>query len=303
MNDRAAVTAITRIVDGAASNDQDLVAVEAPLEIVLTHPADAARPGAAPATQSLGLVMRTPGDDTDLVLGLLVGEAIVATAADIVSVAFTPESGRGSDDEAARPARALVTLAPAIELASLGHTRALDRTSACGLCGRLALQAVRLAGLPRTPDEPRIDAERLAGIPARLSRSQAVFAETGGLHAAALCDLQGVPWLVREDVGRHNAVDKVVGAALASSRLPATQALLAVSGRVAYEIVQKACAAGVAGIVAVGAPSSLAVEAARASGLTLVGFTREGRFNVYAGRERIITPGENSATGSSDASK
>jgi FdhD protein len=303
MNDRAVVTAITRITDGTASTDHDLVAAESPLEIVLTHPPDPGQPDAPPITQSLGLVMRTPGDDADLVMGLLVGEAIVATRADIVDLAFEPETGTGMDDESAKPARARVTLAPTVDLESRAHLRALDRTSACGLCGRLTLQAIQLAGARRTSQAPRIDAAVIGAIPARLRRGQAVFAETGGLHAAAFCDLQGVPWLIREDVGRHNAVDKIVGAAFASSRLPATDALLAVSGRVAYEIVQKACAAGVVGIVAVGAPSSLAVDAARAAGLTLVGFTRNERFNVYAGRERIATSGEYSATDKSSHAK
>jgi FdhD protein len=154
------------------------------------------------------------------------------------------------------------------------------------MCGRLSMQALHARG-GRRPDAPPIDAAIIESIPARLRRGQPVFAETGGLHAAALCGLDGHPWIVREDVGRHNAVDKVVGAAFRAGRLPATEAILAVSGRVAYEIVQKATAAGVVAIVAVGAPSSLAVDAARAADLTLVGFTREGRFNIYAGRERV----------------
>jgi FdhD protein len=134
---------------------------------------------------------------------------------------------------------------------------------------------------------PRIPASAIHNLPASLRAGQAVFAGTGGLHAAALCDLSGQAWLVREDVGRHNAVDKVAGAALAAGRLPARDAVLAVSGRVAYEIVQKAVAAGVAALVAVGAPSSLAIDAARAANLTLAGFARDGRFNVYAGADRI----------------
>lgn len=293
MNNRVVVVPIARVVDGVASTDQDLVAAEAPLEVVLAHPSQPDRPDTQPPTQSLGLMMRTPGDDTDLVMGLLVGEAIITTRADILAISFTPETGTALDGDDAEPARAQVTLAPTVDLTAFANTRALDRSSACGLCGRLAMQALRTTGGARPPDAPRIDAAAIQAMPDRLRRGQAVFAETGGLHAAALCDLSGVPWLVREDVGRHNAVDKVIGAACAASRLPAVAALLAVSGRVAYEIVQKACAAGVVGVVAVGAPSSLAVDAARAAGLTLVGFTREGRFNIYAGRERIITSAEN----------
>ena len=284
MSDRVVITPILRVTDGAASTDQDLVAAEAPLEILLAHGFDAG----APAPQSIGLVMRTPGDDPDLVTGLLVNEQIVGAPADMRDIAFDAETGSGIEDAAAHPARARVTLARSVDLRSLAAiTRVLDRTSACGLCGRLAMQALRTTGSVRTVDTPRIDTSVITSIPPRLRQGQAVFAETGGLHAAALCDLSGAPWLLREDVGRHNAVDKVVGAAFTAGRLPAVDSLLAVSGRVAYEIVQKAAAAGVVGIVSVGAPSSLAVEAARAAGMTLVGFVRDGRFNVYCGVERI----------------
>jgi FdhD protein len=139
----------------------------------------------------------------------------------------------------------------------------------------------------RPPDEPKFDSAVLARIPATLRHGQTVFAETGGLHGAALVTADGRALFVREDVGRHNAVDKVIGAACAAGRLPAADDVLAVSGRVAYEIVLKATMAGVAAVVAVGAPSSLAVEAARAAQLTLVGFARDGRFNVYTGHERV----------------
>jgi FdhD protein len=281
MTDRVVITNVTRVTSDGPSVDQDLVAAESPLEILLTHDP------ASPHTHSIGLVMRTPGDDEDLVAGLLVSEQIVSQPDDILGMAFVAETGSGVEGPAAHPARAIVRLVTTIELESLVATRVLDRTSACGMCGRLAMQAVRQR-VVRRPDAPAIEAGVIESIPARLRQGQAVFAETGGLHAAALCTLEGQPWLLREDVGRHNAVDKVVGAAFRSGRLPATEALLAVSGRVAYEIVQKAAAAGVVGIVAVGAPSSLAVDAARAAGLTLIGFTREGRFNIYTGRERIV---------------
>jgi len=280
MTDRVVITNVTRVTADGPTVDQDLVAAEAPLEILLTHSATSAQ-------HSIGLVMRTPGDDEDLVAGLLVSEQIVSQPDDIVAMSFVAETGPDVEGASAHPARALVTLAATIDLGSVAATRVLAGTSACGMCGRLAMQAVR-AGKARRPDAPAIDAGVIESIPGRLRQGQAVFAETGGLHAAALCSLDGEPWLLREDVGRHNAVDKVVGAALRSRRLPATEALLAVSGRVAYEIVQKAAAAGVVGIVAVGAPSSLAVDAARAAGLTLIGFTREGRFNIYTGRERVV---------------
>jgi FdhD protein len=280
MSDRVVVTPIVRIVSGRAVTDQDLVAVEAPLQVQLTNSA-----AGSPAV-SLGLLMRTPGDDQDLVRGLLVGEDIVTRADQIVRVDIEPERP-ATDGDGEEPAQARVTLVDSIDLSALGAGRRLDRSSACGLCGRLAMQAVRLAGADRTPETPAIDGSQIGSIPSRLRSGQAVFEETGGLHAAALCGLDGAPWLIREDVGRHNAVDKVIGAALAAGRLPTVDSLLAVSGRVAFEIVQKAAAAGVVGIVAVGAPSSLALDAARAAGITLIGFVRDGRFNVYTHQQRI----------------
>ena len=265
--------AIKRVEHGAARTDQDLVAVEAPLEVVLSQ-------AGAAGTRSLGLLMRTPGHDQDLVSGLLYTEGIVAGAGDLLSFVISTDAGRD------RPDRADVTLGPNVELDAV-VARAATATSACGLCGRVAMQTVD-RGRARPPDRPQIAASIIAELPARLRSGQRLFDETGGLHAAGLFDLAGTLWLLREDIGRHNAVDKVVGAALLTGRIPAADAVLGVSGRVATEIVQKAAAAGVAAVVAVGAPSSLAIDAARAAQMTLVGFTRDGRFNVYAGAERII---------------
>ena len=275
MTDRASIAPIVRVTRGVAMTDQDLVAAEAPLEVWLEQAESGRR-------DSIGLVMRTPGDDRDLVMGLLVSEQIVAAPRDLVEIVFEWPEGT----TAGRPERARVRLDARVDLNAVNAARALDRTSACGMCGRLALQSVEAFG-GRAPDLPQIEASVIARIPQRLRAAQAVFSETGGLHAAALCDLSGEPWLVREDVGRHNAVDKVVGAAFAAGRWPARDHLLAVSGRIAYEIVQKAAVAGVVGIVAVGAPTSLAIEAARTVGLTLAGFTRDDRFNLYTGVERV----------------
>lgn len=289
MTDRVHIATVTRVTDGQAATDHDLVAVELPIEIVLAPPAGA-------PLQSLGLLMRTPGDDADLVMGLLVTEQIISSPADVLAIEFANHDEATPDGGGDRQARATVRIGPGVDLSSLTARRALTRSSACGLCGQLAMRAVRLAGGGRSPDRPAVDSRVILSIPGQLRRGQRVFAETGGLHAAAFCDLTGTPWLLHEDVGRHNAVDKVVGAAFAAGRLPAIDSLLAVSGRVAYEIVQKAAVAGVVGIVAVGAPSSLAVDAARAAGLTLAAFVRDGRFNVYAGHERVRLTGENSAT-------
>ncbi len=276
MSGRVRVDAVTRLDAAGARTDPDLVAIEAPLEVVLAHPSLA-------ETRSLGLLMRTPGDDRDLVLGLLYAEGVVSSLDDVTDLAVDA----GQSGSQGRPPRALVTLSRGVDLPDRWPDRGTSGTSACGLCGRLAMRAVD-RGAAGPPDQPRILAAVVAGLPSRLHAGQTVFADTGGLHAAALCDLTGAPWLLREDVGRHNAVDKVVGAALAAARLPARHALLAVSGRVAYEIVQKAVAAGVPAIVAVGAPSSLAIDAARSAGVTLAGFVRGGRFNIYTGAARIV---------------
>lgn len=271
MTHRAAIAPILRYGGSPHRTDQDLVAVESPLEVVLSQDG---------RTRSLGVLMRTPGDDRDLILGLLLSEGVIRSAVDVVAIDHPPDDGRELTSQAA------VTLAPHVDMSTLSE-RALAGTSACGLCGRLAVQTIDRS-LPLRPGAPKIPAALIATLPGALRSQQAVFAETGGLHAAGLFDAAGVPHVIREDVGRHNAVDKVIGAALADGRVPARDALLVVSGRVAYEIVQKAAAAGVPFVVAVGAPSSLAVEAARATGITLVGFVRDGRFNVYSGADRVV---------------
>jgi FdhD protein len=264
MTDRVAIAPIQRYGAGAPRQDQDLVAVEAPLAVTLTSPGG--------REVALGLLMRTPGDDADLIRGFLYAEGIIHTAADVVDI------------ELGDTAR--VALAPTVDLDATIAARAPLTTSACGLCGRIEITRADRRG--PVPDNLQLSPEMIARLPAALRIGQTVFAETGGLHAAALCDADGQVLIVREDVGRHNAVDKVIGAALVAGRIPATAAVLAVSGRVAYEIVQKAAVAGVAAVVAVGAPSDLAVAAARSAGLTLIGFARDGRFNAYAGFERLV---------------
>jgi FdhD protein len=274
MNKPVAIAGVTRIHGAESRADQDLVAVESPLALTVAHPA-------LQTARALGVLMRTPGGDEDLVLGLLHAEGVVRTMADVVSVEIRAGEASGEAGDTAH-----VTLAATVDRDVLPGDRALLTTSACGLCGRLSLQALDRSR-DRSAAAPRLSAETLASLPARLRDGQTVFAETGGLHAAALFDSSGGRLALAEDVGRHNAVDKVVGAALRAGDLPASGSVLVVSGRVAFEIVQKAALAGAAAIVAVGAPSNLAIEAARAAGLTLVGFAREGRFNVYAGAENV----------------
>jgi FdhD protein len=273
MSDRAVVASVRRHDGDVARADQDLVAAEAPVTVEVRHPAET-------DARSLGVLMRTPGDDRRLVLGLLYAESIIDSIDDIVSIEEVQR-----DDGAV-----VVRVALAAHVPPLGDrlARTLTATSACGFCGRLALErsdARRATG--EDPEPSRWTAEVIASMPDALRRRQDVFLETGGLHAAGLFDRGGALLDLAEDVGRHNAVDKLVGARLERGALPASGTALAVSGRVAYVIVQKAVRAGVDVIVAVGAPSSLAVEAARAADLTLVGFARGGRFNVYAGFGRV----------------
>ena len=274
MNDRVAIASVRRLGGGSTRTDQDLVAVESPLSLTVSHPAIA-------SDRALGVLMRTPGDDEHLVLGLLHAEGVVRAIGDVISI----EQRVPPDPAGATGDRMHVVLAATVDAAVLPGARPLPASSACGLCGRLSLDTLDQRRSPR--GDTRFSAELLASLPGRLRSGQAVFAETGGLHAAAVFDTAGECMALSEDVGRHNAVDKVVGALLRSGRLPAAEGLLAVSGRVAFEIVQKAAMAGVAAIVAVGAPSSLAIEAARSAGMTLVGFARDGQFNVYSGLERV----------------
>jgi FdhD protein len=278
MTRRVRPAAITRVGGAAAGTDQDLVVVEAPLEVVLIP--DAA-PSADPvSSRSLGVLMRTPGDDAELVVGALYAEGLIRAQSDVIAIDVHIA---GDHDE--QPDQARVRLSTAVDLETISG-RTLTATSACGLCGRAAMLALdRGRSLPA--DAPRLGADLISALPDRLRAGQSIFDETGGLHAAGLFNVDGTLWLLREDVGRHNAVDKVVGAAFSAGRLPATDSVLVVSGRVAYEIVQKAAAAGVVAVVAVGAPSSLAVDAARATNLTLIGFARDGKFNVYAGAGRV----------------
>jgi FdhD protein len=278
------ITAITRVNESGVSTDQDLVAAEAPLEILLAHAGPHAGPHAA--TQSLGLVMRTPGDDEDLVLGLLVSEQIVREPGEVRAMTFQAGTGPDADAADAHPARARVTLVDEIDLGALASMRALDRTSACGLCGRLTIESLR-CHTPPLLLETHINAQIASELPQQLRTRQSVFDETGGLHAAGLFALDGTYCCSAEDVGRHNAVDKVVGTMLFEERVPLRQHVLAVSGRASFEIVQKAWLAGIPIVCAVSAPSSLAIELADEAGITLLGFVRDGGFNLYTHPQRI----------------
>lgn len=243
---------------------QDFVAVEEPLQIRLN--------GA-----NLAITMRTPGDDRSLAAGFLFTEGIVDDAAQISGI---DEDGKGTVS---------AQLEPGIGFLSESVSRNFYMTSSCGVCGKASIDGLRAAGCTSLPsNDPKIDAQILASLPDRLRAAQSVFERTGGLHAAGLFDTAGKLLDLREDVGRHNAVDKLIGAALLEGRMPLDAHILMLSGRVSFELVQKALRARIPIIAAIGAPSSLAVETALRFGMTLAGFVRDGRFNLYSGHGRIM---------------
>jgi FdhD protein len=248
-------TEVTRLPGG--TRESDVVAVEEPLEI---------RIGGDP----VAVTMRTPGHDEELALGFCLSEGL------------HPESAALPDDLAANT---VDVTAPGLDTERL--RRSFYTTSSCGVCGKGALEAVRVEA-PPVQSVVQVPADVLASLPTTLREQQASFAETGGLHATGLFDSSGELLCVREDVGRHNAMDKVVGWAFGEDLLPLDDSILCVSGRLSFELVQKAAVAGCPILVAVGAPSSLAVELAEAQRITLCGFVRDGRVNVYSAPGRVV---------------
>lgn len=257
-------------VDGRfRRRQQDLLAVEAPLEI---------RVGASGGEpQSLSVTMRTPGHDAELAAGFLFSEDIVGSASQIGAIV-----NAGPNIVVVELSRDALVKAPVPQ-------RGFVMTSACGLCGKESLESLTANRCPvLTQSGFSIDAATIHRLPQQLRRSQDIFESTGGLHAAALFSADGELESLREDVGRHNAVDKLVGGALLNSRVPLRDSVMLVSGRASFELVQKATMAGIPVLAAVGAPSSLAVSEAERCGLTLIGFLRNGSFNVYSGAVRIV---------------
>ena len=262
----------SHLTAGAAVRRQEIVVVEEPLEIRVNGTA-------------ITVTMRTPGSDVELAQGFLMTEGLIKHRSDIHSVRYC----RGAGDAGFNTYNVLdVTLATGVELPAVDITRNFYMTSACGVCGKASLDAVRLASIYIPGDDPcTVAATTLATMPAQLRSAQKVFKSTGGLHGAALLRTDGRLLVVREDVGRHNAVDKVIGWALEHHAVPLTGTVLLVSGRVSFELTQKAVMAGVPILAAVSAPSSLAVELAAESGLTLVAFLRGESMNVYTCPARV----------------
>ena len=258
--------------------DEDLLTVEEPLEIRVVSEADGRRVG-----RSVAVTMRTPGEDRELAAGFLVSEGVVREPKDIWSIEHCTDGDVAVDDNVVD-----VHLAPSVEFDLDRLSRNIVTSSACGICGRASIESVQQICDERPQGDFRLAPEAISRLATELENAQGVFAQTGGIHAAALFSSAGALLVSREDVGRHNALDKLVGWLLASGRLPAAQTLALVSGRASFELVQKSLLAGIPFLAAVGAPSSLAVDLAQQYGMTLIGFLRDGRFNVYCGAERVV---------------
>lgn len=269
------VTQVTEWKDGQVCHAQDCLVAEEPLEI---------RVNATP----LSVTMRTPGHDLELTAGFLFTEGLVDKREQIVSLEYgTTEDGKTKTQQTSGNIVDVHLTGTSLELEPERTRRNFFMTSSCGICGKASIEAVKAHGIRRPNPTFLLDPEVLCTFPDSLKAAQSIFDRTGGLHAAGLFDAQGKLVVLREDVGRHNAVDKVVGWALLAGRLPLADYALMVSGRGGFEIIQKALLAGVPLLASVSAPSSLAVRLARETGLTLVGFLRGRRFLVYSGEERL----------------
>ena len=273
----------TRNIERVAGVERELcpdhLALEEPLEIRVASGAEAAR-----QTRAVSITMRTPGHDRELAVGFLVGEGLIRSL-DQVEAVFN--RGTRFGDEGHQHS-VQIAVRPGVVLDLDRLQRNFYATSSCGVCGKSSLEALTLADFPALPKTDwQVDARTICALPDRLREAQEVFDRTGGLHAAGLFTLEGEALCVREDVGRHNAVDKVVGAQFLSGRRDFSRLILVVSGRASFELMQKSLATGVPMLVAVGAPSSLAVEVAEKFGATLIGFTKPDGFNIYAGGKRV----------------
>jgi FdhD protein len=272
------------ITAGAAKPRSDLLVAEEPLEIRINQ---------GGVDHPISVTMRTPGNDFELAVGFLYTEGVIRGRDEVDQVRYCvggPEEQQFNI--------VTVALRPGVSFDAESLKRNFYTTSSCGVCGKASLEALALKHAPPIPDGPTVDSALLATLPDRLRKGQKVFARTGGLHAAGLFEPDGTFVAVREDVGRHNAVDKLVGWLAMEGKLPAGERVLMVSGRASFEIMQKARAAGIPVVAAVSAPSSLAVAVAEEFGMTLAGFVRGDSLNVYAGTRRVrITPGASAGTG------
>jgi FdhD protein len=265
---------IRKISNDQLSDVEDQLAVEEPLEIQLEHGSAEIR-----LRKNISVTMRTPGSDPELAAGFLFTEGIISNKNQILFI----------EQESFDKNRVLVALQQNMNPALQKTERNFYTSSSCGVCGKSGIDAIKtVSAYTNEPDTICVNAGLFYSIHAIVRERQTIFDSTGGLHASALFDILGNFIMLREDVGRHNALDKLIGASLLSGQLPLSNAILLLSGRASFELIQKASMAGIKIIAAVGAPSSLAVESAKENGITLIGFLRNERFNIYSGEQRII---------------
>jgi FdhD protein len=271
---------VYRVRETTLTEDSDVLAVEEPLEIRLLY-----GPKEAREEKSITVSMRSPGQDVELAAGFLYTEGIITHPQQLLSVRHCSNISKPEEWQNVIK----VELAPDLKIDLDKLHRHFYTTSSCGVCGKSSIEAIRTASSPCLPPaSPLFRTTVVHQLPGLLEQAQSLFAHTGGLHAAALFSTGGELILLREDVGRHNAVDKLLGAALFRDLLPLHHSLLLVSSRASFELVQKAVVAGLPIMASIGAPSSLAVQTASAFGLSLLGFVRNNRFNIYTGKERIM---------------
>jgi len=261
--ERIATVAVTRVAQDSVTRDEDVLAVEEPLEI---------RVAWEQTEKNISVTMRTPGDDYDLAAGFLFTEGLIRSAEDIESIRHW-----GS------PNIVRIGLRPGVRIDAGKLDRHFYTTSSCGVCGKTSIDAIRVVTAPLARTAP-IDTAVVHRLPKLLEQNQSAFRATGGLHGAAVFTATGDLLRIREDIGRHNAVDKVIGSLFRDGTTPLTGSVLMVSSRASFELVQKAIVAGIAVLASVGAPSTLAVDLAREFGVTLLGFVRDERFNIYSGQ-------------------
>lgn len=268
------ITSVSKVAGQTVTAANDVLAAEEPLEIRLSYTTPDGK-----ATRNISVTMRTPGGDKDLAVGFLFTEGIVHGKDDIAAVEMIAENV------------VVVALSAGIAPALNSLERNFYTTSSCGVCGKASIDAINTAcPLPDAYpyDELKLPADILFGLPDALRSSQSVFEQTGGIHACALFDTEGKLLQMREDVGRHNALDKLIGHCLMNGMMPLPRYVLLLSGRASFELVQKAAMAGINIVVAIGAPSSLAAQIAEDRNMTLIGFLRGEKFNIYSGAQRIL---------------
>jgi len=284
-------TTVEKVTGRTSRQVLDSLAIEEPLEIQLTY-----GPSNSRQTRSISVTMRTPGNDFDLAAGFLMTEGVIRDANDIEQITYAGDSfSEGTLSPQAMDVLKLgskqnivrVDLAAEVTVNLGSLQRNFYTTSSCGICGKASLLTLRTVCPPRTTNNFRVDAQLLYRLPKRLRASQGVFDRTGGLHGAGLFDSAGNLSALHEDVGRHNAVDKLIGSEFLADRTPLRDRLLLLSGRASFELLQKALMGGLPMVAAVGAPSSLAVQVAKEFDITLIGFLRDDHFNIYHGSERI----------------